>query len=166
MVSSNILLASLLGSVIQACTGAQWPLKDPATIAAMPLLTDVYATPAWPPDQPGVPYTAQLPDAELTAMLQEIDPLRVQAIIEKLVSFGTRHTLSSQTDQKRGIGAARNWLVSEFEKSADMSEGRMKVEVLSYLQGVRERVDRPTNVSSVVATLKGSSEPERLIVVR
>ena len=42
-------------------------------------------------------------------MLREIDPERIKATILKLVSFGTRHTASSQTDPVRGIGAATNW---------------------------------------------------------
>ena len=37
------------------------------------------------------------------------DAARLKATVEKLVSFGTRHTLSSATDPKRGIGAARAW---------------------------------------------------------
>jgi hypothetical protein len=166
MVPSNLGLYALLASAIRSCSGTQRPLNDePVQTTSMLIPTDLYDI-AWPPDQPGVPYKAQLPDAELTSMLSDIDPLRIQAIIEKLVSFGTRHTLSDQTSSKTGIGAARRWLAAEFEKYAEVSEGRMDVEVLSFLQGVRERVDRPTSVSNVIATLKGSSEPERFIVVR
>jgi hypothetical protein len=166
MVSLNLCLFVLLVSDIWSCTGTQRLLNDdPVQTAAMLLPADLYDT-TWPPDQPGVPYTAQLPDAELTSMLSEIDPIRIQFTIERLVSFGTRHTLSDQMDQKRGIGAARRWLAGEFEQAAEPSEGRMDVEVLSYLQGVRERVDRPTSLSNVIATLKGSSDPERFIIVR
>ena len=63
--------------------------------------------------------TRRRPDRELTAMLNEIDPVRIQAIIEKLVSFGTRHTQSSQTDPERGIGAARDWLLSQYREFAE-----------------------------------------------
>src|SRR5213082_1602749 len=51
----------------------------------------------------------QVPDPTLRAMLREIDPDRIKATILKLVSFGTRHTASSQTDPNRGIGAATSW---------------------------------------------------------
>jgi Zn-dependent M28 family amino/carboxypeptidase len=44
------------------------------------------------------------------------DPAHLRATIDKLVSFGTRHTMSTTTDPKRGIGAARNWVASEFRK--------------------------------------------------
>ena len=44
------------------------------------------------------------------------DPARLEALVDKLVSFGTRHTLSSATDPRRGIGAARNWSAAEFAR--------------------------------------------------
>lgn len=44
------------------------------------------------------------------------DPAHLRTTVDKLVSFGTRHTMSSATDPKRGIGAARNWVASEFRK--------------------------------------------------
>ena len=47
-------------------------------------------------------------------MLREIDPARIEANVRKLASFGTRHTLSSQDDPVRGIGAARDWIFAEF----------------------------------------------------
>jgi hypothetical protein len=78
-----------------------------ATLVPFPFPSDICAIAAWPTAQQGVPYTAQLPDSELTSILSQVDPVRIQAIIGKLVSFGTRHTLSTQTDPERGIGAAR-----------------------------------------------------------
>ena len=88
---------------------------EPRTNATSPFPTDVCAVyTAWPTDQPGVPLTAQLPDAELTSMLSEIDLMRIKAIIEKLASYGTRHTQNSQTDPNCGIGAARDWLLTQY----------------------------------------------------
>ncbi|PVH89952.1 putative zinc metalloprotease [Cadophora sp. DSE1049] len=113
----------------------------------------------------GIPYTSQAPDAELTSILEQVDPLRIQAIIEKLVSFGTRHTQSSQTDPERGIGAARDWILKEYQGYAEKSEGWMTVELQSYVQGVGGRISAPTNISNIIATLKGSSEPERIVVM-
>lgn len=156
----------LLLPVVTLCVDVQRPLDYGTATGEIHLLDDLYPEASWPSNQPGESYTAQLPDIELTSMIFEIDPLRIQSIIEKLVSFGTRHTLSSQRDPKRGIGAARDWILSEFSKYAEISDGSMEVEVLTYLQGVRERVDKPTNVSSVCATLRGSSDPEKIVVVR
>jgi hypothetical protein len=92
-------------------------------------------------------------------IVREIDARNVEATIRKLVSFGTRNTLSEQNDPKRGIGAARDWLYAEFLKAAEASNGRMTVEKQAYEQQKAQRVPQPTIVANVVATLKGS-QPE------
>jgi hypothetical protein len=62
------------------------------------------------PDGPGRANKPQPPGDELRAILAAVDPDRVEAIVRKLVSFGTRHTLSDQDNPERGIGAARDWI--------------------------------------------------------
>jgi hypothetical protein len=99
------------------------------------------------------------PSPELIRMAREISPQRIERSVRKLASFGTRHTLSSQTDPERGIGAARDWLLGEFQRSAAMSDGRMSVELQSYVQAPAPRVPEPTTITNVVATLHGS-QPE------
>ena len=95
----------------------------------------------------------------VTNIVREIDARNIEATIRKLVSFGTRNTLSEQNDPKRGIGAARDWLYAEFLKAAESSNGRMTVEKQSYEQPKAARVPQPTIITNVVATLKGS-QPE------
>lgn len=136
-----------------------------AFLAPIPFPTDLCAINSWPAGLPGKIYTPQLPDSELTSILRQVDPLRIKAIIEKLASFGTRHTCSSQTDPERGIGAARDWLLEQYRGFAAESEGRMNVELHSYIQPIAARIPFPTNISNVVATLKGSSDPDRIVVV-
>jgi hypothetical protein len=92
----------------------------------------------------------------LAKMLAAIDQRRIEATIRKLVSFGTRSTLSVQDDPNRGIGAARDWLYGEFQKAAQGSGGRMTVEKQSFLQPKAERVATPTTLTNIVATLKGT----------
>jgi hypothetical protein len=135
-------------------------------LAPIPFPTDVCAIASWPTGLPGKVYTPQLPDSELTGILRQIDPIRIKNIIEKLASFGTRHTCSSQTDPTRGIGAARDWLLKQYQGFAAESEGRMTVELQGYIQPVASRIPFPTNISNVVATLRGSTDPERYVVVR
>jgi len=118
----------------------------------------------WPPG-PGNVLIPQAPDAELVQILSKVDPNRIKAIIEKLVSFGTRHTLSNQTDPVRGIGAARDWIASEMRSFAAASNGRMTVDVPSYIQQPSSRIPNATVISNIVATLKGSKEPGRVYVV-
>jgi hypothetical protein len=95
----------------------------------------------------------------ISNIVREIDAGNIEATIRKLVSFGTRNTLSDQNDPKRGIGAARDWLYAEFLKAAEASNGRMTVEKQSYEQAKAPRVPEPTIITNVVATLKGS-QPE------
>jgi hypothetical protein len=90
-------------------------------------------------------------------MLREISADNIKRTILKLVSFGTRNTLSSQDDPARGIGAARDWLFEEFKKAATRSGGRMTVELQTYIQpATPPRVPQPTPITNVVATLRGT----------
>src|SRR5262245_17777766 len=113
------------------------------------------------PDGPGRLNRPQNADATLRGILRDIDPDRIRHTIETLGGFGTRHTLSTQTDPARGIGAARDWIFHELQSYAERSNGRMKVEIQSYTQDVATRIDQPTVISNVIATLSGSKEPER-----
>ena len=81
------------------------------------------------------PPTAQPPDAELRAILGEIDrrPDRGRRCA-RWSSFGTRHTLSTQDDPVRGIGAARDWIFEQLQRYAAASGGRMTVELQSFVQ--------------------------------
>lgn len=122
----------------------------------------------WPPPGPGDNVGSvlkpQVPDRHLQAALAEVSPERIKNIIAKLVSFGTRHTLSPQNDTQRGIGAARDWIASEFERFAEESDGRMKVDVPGYIQPPADRVPEPVKISNVRATLEGTSDPDRYYV--
>ncbi|MGH4029197.1 M20/M25/M40 family metallo-hydrolase [Actinomycetota bacterium Odt1-20B] len=109
--------------------------------------------------------TAQEPPRELRAILREIDHRRIEATVRRLAAFGTRHTLSSQDDPVRGIGAARDWILAEMRRHARPSGGRMSVELQSYVQEPGPRVPAPTRITNVVATLRGSASPDRLYVV-
>jgi Zn-dependent M28 family amino/carboxypeptidase len=112
------------------------------------------------------PPLAQRPSKELLGILRELDRRRIEATVRKLVSFGTRHTLSSQDDPVRGIGAARDWIFAEMTKNAEPSGGRMTVELQSYIQEPDGgRIPVPTRITNVMATLRGKSSPERVYVV-
>src|SRR2546421_3529298 len=106
------------------------------------------------------PATRMMRDPEIARMIAEIDARNIERTIRKLVSFGTRNTLSAQDDPRRGIGAARDWLYSEFQQIAQTSGGRMTVEKQAYTQAAqpppRGRVPTPTVLTNVVATLKGT----------
>ncbi|HET7758678.1 MAG TPA: M28 family metallopeptidase [Gaiellaceae bacterium] len=89
-------------------------------------------------------------------MLREVSSDNIEATIQKLVSFGTRHTLSSQTDPNRGIGAATQWVYDQLQQDAAASGGRMTVEKQSFVQPPGPRIPVPTTITNVIATLHGS----------
>ncbi|KTE21369.1 peptidase M28 [Sphingopyxis sp. H050] len=91
------------------------------------------------------------------------DPARLKALVEKLVAFGTRHTLSSATDPKRGIGAARNWGAGEFARISKACGGCLTVERISdRFEG--PRAPSGVVVENVLAIQKGS-DLNRVIII-
>ena len=102
---------------------------------------------------------------EIRKMMSQVSAKRIEADIRTLVSFGTRNTNSVQDDPKRGIGAARDWLFSEFEKINAECGGCMTVEKQTYLQEKANRIPKPINITNVFATLRGTTDPERVFIV-
>jgi hypothetical protein len=100
--------------------------------------------------------TAFTRQQQIARIVREIDARNIENSIRKLVSFGTRNTLSVQNDPNRGVGAARDWLFSEFSKAAEQSGGRMTVEKQTFEQQKAARVPSPTMITNVVATLRGT----------
>lgn len=92
------------------------------------------------------------------------DPARLKATVEKLVSFGTRHTLSSATDPKRGIGAARNWGAAEFERISKACGGCLTVSRPSdRFEG--PRAPAGVIVENVLAIQPGTGDPAHVILI-
>jgi hypothetical protein len=89
---------------------------------------------------------------------------RLRADVEKLVSFGTRHTLSSATDPKRGIGAARAWAKAEFEKIAKACNGCLATEMLERnMSG--PRVPNGVNIVDVLAIKPGKMGWDHVVII-
>ncbi|HEY3714531.1 MAG TPA: M28 family metallopeptidase [Jatrophihabitantaceae bacterium] len=134
--------------------------------AAVPLVAATPASASTPTiGGPGESPHPQRPDRALRQLLREIDRHRIEATIRQLASFGTRHTLSSQDDPIRGIGAARDWLFDQFQAVAATSGGRMTVEQQSFVQPPGPRIPVPTVITNVIATLRGTTDPSRVYVV-
>jgi hypothetical protein len=102
---------------------------------------------------------------QIEQIVSEISPARIESNIRKLVSFGTRNSLSDPDDGKRGIGAARRWIKSELERCS--SGTPLKVEFDEHLVESGVRVPKPTMIVNVVATLPGvqPESRERVYVV-
>ena len=105
-------------------------------------------------------------DPVIEAMVNEVSPDSLQSYIKTLVSFGTRNTLSTQTDNKRGIGAARKWVLSRFNEIGKQSSGRLTAMIdTTTLQPDGKRVDSVLLLGNVVATLKGTDPADSRIFI-
>lgn len=110
-------------------------------------------------------------DARIAAALQQISAQRIQADIDKLVSFGTRLTLSPQDAESvakgRGIGAAREWIKSEFERYSQACGGCVEVKTDSFTEQVADRIPEATEITNVYAVLKGAdpAQAKRIVLV-
>src|SRR5205814_3313026 len=110
-------------------------------------------------------------DPRIAAALKDVSAARIQASIEKLVSFGTRLTLSAQDPAAisagRGIGAAREWIKSEFERYSKDCGGCLEVKTDSFLEQPADRIPKPTQITNVYAVLHGTDpkQAERIVLV-
>ncbi|HLM00605.1 MAG TPA: M28 family metallopeptidase [Pyrinomonadaceae bacterium] len=109
--------------------------------------------------------SAAKPNPEIQKMLSEISAKRIEADIRRLAGFGTRNTLSEQNNPARGIGAARDWIFAEFQKISNDCGNCLAVEKQTFLQPKANRIPEPTNLTNVIATLRGTSDPDRIYVV-
>lgn len=140
-----LVLASVLGAVAFAASLRADAFRQPGAV--------------------GRPIHAQQPDRALRNLLDQIDQSQLENTVQTLAGFGTRNTLSSQTDPNRGIGAATTWVFNQMQTYAAASAGRMTVELQSFVQPVSPRIPVPTVIANVVATLHGSANPERVYIV-
>jgi hypothetical protein len=106
-------------------------------------------------------------DPQIEALVSQISSDSLKKFDEKLVTFGTRSTLSTTTDSKRGIGASRLWVLSKFQEFAKLSEGRMTAVLDTFtLQPDGRRIDKAIAMANVMATLKGTDpNDDRIFMV-
>lgn len=96
-------------------------------------------------------------------LVKNVSAHRIETDIKKLVSFGTRHTLSETKSEIRGIGAARRWIFSEFEKISADCGGCLEVMYISDTISGERRIPEPTEVVSVIAIQRGEHDPNRYV---
>ena len=105
-------------------------------------------------------------DPEIESMVKEVNPDSLQSYIKSMVAFGTRSTVSSTTDKKRGIGAAREWVLTKFNQFAAVSGGRLTAFVdTSTYPGDGRRVKTDVSLGNTVATLKGTDPNDNRIFI-
>jgi hypothetical protein len=110
-------------------------------------------------------------DHSISAALRQVSAERIRANIEKLASFGTRSTISAQDPAAiaagRGIGAAREWIKSEFERYAKDCGGCLEVKTDAFTEPAADRIPQPTDLTNVYAVLKGTDaeNAKRIVLV-
>ena len=109
------------------------------------------------------------PDPQIAAALRAVSPQRIQQTIEKLVSFESRHTLSSDVPASsgKGINAAAEWIKGEFESYSKACGGCLEVKTDEFTQEPGNRVPKPTKLTNVYAILRGSdpANASRIVLV-
>lgn len=104
------------------------------------------------------------PDARLRAIIAPVSAARMKATVETLVGFGTRHTLSSQTDPKRGIGAALTWAETELNRtSAACGQCLTVTRVSDTFSG--DRIPTPVKITDIVAIQRGTERPNDVVII-
>ena len=106
-----------------------------------------------------VPAPAPSVDAQLRAIVAPVSEAQLRQTIQTLVGFGTRHTLSSQTNPKRGIGAALKWTQRQFD-----SFGLETVRRCETFTG--RRIPDPTPVCDMIAIQRGTERPDDVVIIQ
>ena len=132
------------------------PRKTLAALCAISTLLPAYAASIV------VPPNEQL---VLREIQQQVSANRLKSDVTELVGFGTRHTLSDTTSTTQGIGAARRWIKSEFDKISEQCGGCLEVIYQKQTFSGEKRIPEPTEVVNVIAIQRGQLDPNRYIVM-
>jgi hypothetical protein len=100
----------------------------------------------------------------MAQIAREVEPAALKETVERLVAFGTRHTLSDTTSTTRGIGAARRWVAGRFDALGARCGGALSVEAQQD-EVTGARIPHPAVIQDVLAIQKGTSDPDRVVIV-
>jgi hypothetical protein len=113
--------------------------------------------------------SAQTPPRSDHATLREVaaavSEQSLHGYIQRMVGFGTRHTMSDPRSNTRGIGAARRWVQREFETMSRNCGGCLEIATPSETISGTERIPTPTQVVDVLAIQRGTTDPTRVIII-
>ncbi len=107
-------------------------------------------------------------DTEIASMAKEISADSIKSYIQKMVSFGTRHSLSDTVSNTQGIGAARRWVALKFKQFGERNKASMHVELDAYTIDPNPRYPRiphPVTMKNVLGKLKGSDPDDNRIIL-
>jgi len=145
---------------------AQNPPRTPAPRSPRAPAAPAPAAQPVAPQAPAAPAAApQSSDPRIHAIVAAVSARRIEPDIRRLVGFGTRHTMSDTLSETRGIGAARRWVKAEFERISAACGGCLEVLYVSDMVGPTPRIPQPTNVVSVIAIQRGTTDTSRYILM-
>jgi len=105
-------------------------------------------------------------DPNIEKMIAEVSQKNLERIIEKLVSFRTRHTLSDTLSETTGIGAARRWIKAEFERYSRQSGNRLQVSFDSFwVEPDGRRIPYRVHLKNVLAILPGDDPKDKRVII-
>lgn len=104
-------------------------------------------------------------DNKMYEIVASVSADRLKSDVEKLVGFGTRHTLSETESSDTGIGAARRWIEAEFNKISEACGNCLEVFTISDMISGEPRIPDPTEIVSVIAIQRGQLDPGRYVMM-
>ena len=116
----------------------------------------------------GMTIRTTAPPSDLTVLrdiVAAVSSDRIEADVRRLAGFGTRHTLSDTLSDTRGIGAARRWIKAEFDRISEACGGCLEVFYQTSLVGGTRRIPDTVAVVNVIAIQRGTSDPDRYVVM-
>ena len=131
------------------------------------LLLAAFGAAAFPASPASAQRSAPVPapaPAPLRELADQVSEQRLRATVERLVGFGTRHTLSARDHPTRGIGAALSWAEAEFRRLSRDCGGCLRV-VRTGDTVTNRRIPSPTLVENVVAIQRGTERPDQVVIV-
>ena len=154
MIRTTAVLLLLAPALLTAQTRPAPPRTPPAGTVLKPAMTVAPAPPSFE-------------DTRIHDIVKAASAQRMEADIRKLVSFGTRHTMSDTVSTTRGIGAARRWVYDEFRRISQACGGCLEVRYMSeVVKGdTATRIKQDVNVVNVVAIQRGRTEPGRYVLL-
>ena len=98
-------------------------------------------------------------DPTIEALLEEVSAQNLMAYVIKLESFGTRNSFSLTDRDDFGIGGAKRWLFSEFER---VGGERLQVE---WQEFSFDFLGLATTQQNIMATLPGTDEKAGIVMM-
>ena len=106
-------------------------------------------------------------DERIYSIIKDVSASRIESDVRTLANFGTRNTFSDTVSTKRGIGAARRWIKSEFEQVSkdckDCLDVYYQKDFVTTNDG--ERVPKDTWIVNVFAVQKGKQKSNRYVIM-